>query len=105
MVYELSDIAERELIPGFDVRFVHTERMTFAYWTVREGAELPHHSHPHEQVCQLQEGRFELTIADQTQTLEPGQVAVIPGDAPHSGKALTACRIMDTFAPPRDDYR
>ncbi len=51
------------------------------------------------------EGSFELTVAGETQVLEPGSVAVIPGNAPHSGKALTECRILDVFQPPRDDYR
>jgi quercetin dioxygenase-like cupin family protein len=48
---------------------------------------------------------FELTIDDETQVLGPGTVTQIPGNAVHSGKALTDCRILDVFAPVREDYR
>ena len=34
-----------------------------------------------------------------------GQVFVIPPDVPHSGRALTRCRVLDVFAPVREDYR
>jgi len=37
--------------------------------------------------------------------LTPGQVFVIPPDARHSGRALTACRVLDAFAPVREDYK
>jgi quercetin dioxygenase-like cupin family protein len=103
--YTLDDIDSRELVPGFHVRFVHSENMTFAYWTVDEGAELPHHSHPHEQVATMLEGEFELTIDGESRVVRPGDVAVIPSDVPHSGRALTACRILDVFHPVREDYK
>ena len=51
------------------------------------------------------EGEFELTVAGETKVLKPGQVAVIPSNVPHSGKALTKCYIIDAFYPVREDYR
>jgi quercetin dioxygenase-like cupin family protein len=101
----LADITEREIVPGYRARFVHGENMTLAFWEVDPGAELPEHSHPHEQVANVLEGRFELCVAGVTRVLEPGQVAVIPGGVPHSGRALSACRLLDVFHPARDDYR
>jgi quercetin dioxygenase-like cupin family protein len=103
--FYLADIPEREIVPGYRARFVHGKNMTLAYWEVDAGAELPEHSHPHEQVANVLEGRFELTVAGETRVLEPGQVAVIPGNVPHSGRALSACRLLDAFQPARDDYR
>lgn len=103
-LFDLRTIEPRELIPGFHVRFVHSERMTFAYWTIDEGAILPPHSHPHEQVAHVLEGTFELTIDGVTHTLHAGQIGVIPPNAHHHGKALTACRIIDAFQPVREDY-
>ncbi len=101
---ELADIEEREIIPGYHVRFVHSENMTLAYWRVEAGAAIPEHSHPHEQVVNLIEGSFELVIDGVPRQVEPGSIAVIPGDVPHSGKALTDCRIIDVFHPVREDY-
>ena len=106
MVFQdLNDIQEREIVPGYRARFVHAEKMTLAYWEVEAGAALPEHSHPHEQIANVLEGEFELTVNGESRVLIPGQVAVIPGDVPHRGRAVTDCRLLDAFQPARDDYR
>ncbi|UCH98524.1 MAG: cupin domain-containing protein [Candidatus Aminicenantes bacterium] len=101
----LADIEEKELIPGFHVRFVHSENMTFAYWNIDAGSALPEHSHPHEQVFNITEGELELIIDGEAQIMKPGQAAVIPGNVPHSGKAITDCKVIDVFYPVREDYK
>ena len=101
----LKDIQEREIFPGCKVRFVHARNMTFAYWDLAPDARIPDHSHPHEQVANFFEGQFELTIGGETRHMVPGDVAIIPSNAAHSGRALTACRILDVFYPVREDYR
>lgn len=101
----LTDIAPKTPFSGFQVRFVHSEFMTFAHWTIEAGAVLPEHSHPHEQVANVISGEFELTIDGATARLGPGSVGVIPPNALHSGKALTPCHIIDAFYPIREDYR
>ncbi len=101
----LDDIDQKELIPGFRVRFVHTDNMTVAHWDVEEGSSLPEHSHPHEQVTNVIEGIFEMTVGGATRILKEGDVAVISCGKTHSGKAITDCRIIDVFYPARDDYK
>jgi len=101
----LKEIEEKEIVPGYRAKFVHSENMTLAYWDVDPGAALPEHSHPHEQIANVLEGRFELTVDGEPLVLEPGMVAVIPGGVPHSGKALTPCRLLDAFYPLREDYK
>jgi len=103
--FRLGGIGESEPLPGYRVRFVHADNMTLGYWNVKEGSVLPPHSHPHEQVSSVIEGQFELTIEDETATLGPGSVGVIPPNARHSGRAVTDCRIIDAFYPVREDYR
>ncbi|MFH1689643.1 MAG: cupin domain-containing protein [Candidatus Eisenbacteria bacterium] len=102
---ELSDIRERQPVPGFRVRFVHSDNMTIAYWEIEAGASMPEHSHLHEQIVSLVEGEFELSVGDEMKTLVPGRVAIVPPDIPHSGRAVTACRITDVFYPVREDYK
>lgn len=102
---QLADLPLKEIFPGFKGRFVHSAHMTFAHWTIEAGATLPEHSHPHEQVVTMLAGEFELTIDGVTQRLGPGSVALIPSRARHSGRALTACRILDVFHPVREDYQ
>ena len=51
------------------------------------------------------EGEFEFTLNGQTQVYTAGAIVPIPSNIPHSGKALTACKLMDVFSPVREEYR
>ncbi|WP_411893549.1 cupin domain-containing protein [Winogradskyella sp. A2] len=101
----ISEIEPKEIIKGFNARFVHTETMTIAYWDIEAGAEIPLHHHIHEQVSQILEGEFEMTIGGKTKTHKPGSILVIPSNVEHSGKAITPCKILDIFNPVREDYK
>ena len=103
MQLQKQKLSKQELLPGLHARIMHTPHMTLVFWDIEHGADLPEHSHRHEQVVQLLEGSFELVVNGNAQLLSPGDVVVIPGNVPHSGKALTACVIQDTFVPPRED--
>lgn len=105
MRHDLTSLAEREVMPGFFGRFIHTDATTHAYWRIEAGAVLRPHAHPHEQVVNLFEGELELTVEGVPHRLGPGSVLVIAGNQVHSGHAITACRVLDVFSPVRDDYR
>jgi quercetin dioxygenase-like cupin family protein len=68
----LKDIEEKEIIPGYKARFVHSENMTFASWDIEKDAVLPEHSHLHEQVANVLDGRFEIVINGEKKVLERG---------------------------------
>jgi quercetin dioxygenase-like cupin family protein len=102
---DLNTLAEKEMVPGFWGRFVHSPNMTMAYWNIVAGSPLPEHSHPHEQITTLLEGEFQLTVDGQVYHMHPGSVVVIPGGVRHSGLALKDCRIVDAFHPAREEYR
>jgi quercetin dioxygenase-like cupin family protein len=102
---DIETLNEKEVIPGYRGRTIHTGTMTFMYWTVDEDAVMPEHSHLHEQVAHVLKGQFELTVNGEMALLEPGTVAVIPPFAKHGGRALTACELLDVFTPEREDYK
>ena len=95
----------RELFAGYRAQIVHSDRMSFSYVDIDAGASFTEHDHPHEQVINVLEGTFELTIESDTQVLHPGDVAIVPPNARHRGTARTRCRILDVFAPVREEYR
>ncbi|MCW3082570.1 cupin domain-containing protein [Segetibacter sp.] len=101
----IGDLNEKEIIPGYSGRAMHTGTMTYMYWTVDEGAIIPEHAHMHEQVATVLKGKFELTVDGETQLLEPGKVAVIPPNVKHGGRAVTPCELLDVFLPEREDYK
>jgi quercetin dioxygenase-like cupin family protein len=100
----LDQVAEASPFPGFRGRFIRSAQTTSVYWTISAGAELPLHSHVHEQVTHTLDGRFEIVVDGRTTILEAGSVLVIPSNSPHSGRALTDCKILDVFSPVREDY-
>jgi len=101
---QLSDLPVHQMMPGGEVRFVHADSMTLAYWTFEEGAVLKEHSHPHEQVVNLLEGELEFTLGGEIHILVPGSTVVCPPGVSHSGKALKPTRVLDAFCPVREDF-
>jgi quercetin dioxygenase-like cupin family protein len=104
-VIRWDEIGERDVIAGFHGKFAHSSLMTFVLWRIDSGATLPVHSHPHEQVLHVLEGRFEVTVGGKTSVLEAGTMGIVLPHVVHSGRALTNCRVMDAFAPVREDYK
>ena len=101
----IHDIKGKEIIPGYTGKFIHSENMTVAYWDITAGSPLPEHTHLHEQVVNVIEGTLELTGEGKTHVLGPGSVVVIPSHVPHSGKAVTDCKVIDVFYPVREEYQ
>jgi unsaturated pyranuronate lyase len=62
------------------------------------------HAHPHVQSSYVAEGRFEVTIDGTTTTLGQGGSFIVPPNVVHGVRALTAGRLIDSFAPRRDDF-
>ena len=101
----LEDIEAREVMPGYHGRFIHSERTTLVFWEIESNRPLPEHAHPHEQIVNILEGTFELIVDGMPYVLSAGDYFVIPPDVPHTGLSHTTCKILDVFAPVREDYR
>lgn len=102
---ELDSLPDFEPVSGYRAKLIHSDSVTIAHWTIDKDCELPEHSHAQEQVVNMMEGEFELTIDGKPLNLKAGDVVVIPGDVPHSGRSITDCKIIDVWHPCRDDYR
>jgi quercetin dioxygenase-like cupin family protein len=103
--HRFSDITTKEIAPGFFSRLIHTSTNTINFIEVKAGCSVPRHRHINEQCSFAIEGKFELTVNDAPQVLEPGLFAIIPPNIWHSGIAVTDCRLIDIFSPAREDYK
>jgi quercetin dioxygenase-like cupin family protein len=101
----LNDIPAKQIVPGFFGKMVHGASSTLTFWDARKGSSLPEHKHIHEQITYIVEGELEMTIGGKKYSFSAGNVHVIPSNVPHSALAVTDCKIIDSFAPARDDYR
>ncbi len=105
VLVHLADLPDFVPFKGYHGKMIHTDTMTVAHWEIEANHLLPEHSHPQEQIVNMMEGEFELTVEGKPILMRPGDVFVIPGDVPHSGRPITHCRIIDVWHPARDDYR
>jgi quercetin dioxygenase-like cupin family protein len=101
----LNDIPVKQTLPGFFGKMVHGETSSLVFWDIKKGGISPEHHHIHEQITYIVEGELEMTIGGEKYLFTPGTVHVIPSNVPHSAVAITDCKIIDSFAPARDDYR
>ena len=69
-----------------------------------KGAVGALHSHPHVQCSYVEEGRFEVTVGDETRELAKGASFIVPPNVTHGVVALERGRLVDVFTPRRDDF-
>jgi quercetin dioxygenase-like cupin family protein len=72
--------------------------------TLKKGAILPEHRHPHVQLVYLLSGQFMIEMDGQQFTIVKGDSFVIPSKTVHKVKALEDSVALDIFTPARQDY-
>ena len=101
---ELKNLPELEIAKGIKANAVNTDTLTVLHVKIEEGALLPEHSHYNEQVVNVIEGELELIVEDKYYTLKPGTSMILEPNVVHSGRAVTACKVIDVFHPARKDF-
>ncbi len=99
-----DNLTEHKMVEGLYGRFEHTKGMTIARWRFEKGAELPVHSHIHEQITIIQSGSLELMVGEEKVILGSGDLLTIESDVPHGGRALEDTIALDIFTPVREDF-
>ena len=100
-----KDVEASEVFASFLDKFLDSTNLSLTYWEIEAGGSIPRHSHPYEQVAEVLEGDFELTVDSESLLLETGDVAVIPPFARHLGVAHSNCRVLDLSYPMVEDLR
>jgi quercetin dioxygenase-like cupin family protein len=93
------------IFPGVEILTTAGKNLMLSVVHFEPHSVVREHSHPHEQMGVLLEGRVEFTIGGVTRLLGPGDVWRIPGGVLHSVRALDGpVRAIDVFCPIREDY-
>lgn len=102
MFIDTSSLKTLEPLEGWKGKFFHTDEMSIMHYSVTAGAlPIPNHHHPNEEVWNILEGTFEVTIDGDTKVVGPGDVAVVPKHATHSLVALETGRAIVVNYPHR----
>lgn len=103
-----GDLVPEEPFAGVVRYGFSTEHATVNRYTFSPGASFPTHRHPQEQITLIEEGDMELTTAQGTRRLSPGDWTVFPGDVEHGLRAgAGGARVLAIITPRRagaDEY-
>src|SRR4029077_2224568 len=100
-----EECSRHTIFPGVHIRTCAAERMMLSLVDLEPNAVVAEHSHPHEQVGMLLEGRATFFIGGEEKTLQPGDLYRIPGNVRHKVIALgERVRALDIFCPVREEY-
>ncbi|MGQ9548343.1 MAG: cupin domain-containing protein [Roseiflexus sp.] len=92
------------VVPGIRRRTIAvTERMQQIAVELEQGAHLPEHRHPHEQITYLISGKLRFVIDGSVREISSGETVALPGNVPHAVEAIEVSRVIETFSPPRED--
>jgi quercetin dioxygenase-like cupin family protein len=93
------------IFPGVEILTTAGKNLMLSVVRFEPRAVVAEHSHPHEQMGILLEGRLEFTIGTVTRLLGPGDIWRIPGGVLHGVRALDSPVLaLDVFHPIREDY-
>ena len=107
-----GDLTAVEMFPGVTRRtLVSGANATLVEIRLAAGAEVPQHTHPHEQAGYVAAGRIALRFdaagtatSEEPRELGQGASYLIPGEVPHFVRALEATTLVEVFAPVRTEF-
>ena len=102
---QIKDLKSKELVPGINGYYVHGDQISFGLVELDAGSSVPLHQHVQEQITYIIEGELDMVIGGESCVLTAGMYHVIPSNTLHSAVAITACKVIDTFSPVREDYK
>jgi quercetin dioxygenase-like cupin family protein len=104
LFFDKNNLPQRELAEGVVAGLAWGDNVMLSFVNISPRADVPSHSHPHEQMGLVLTGEVEITIAGETKLLSEGDVFLVPSGVAHSARSLKdRARVLDIFSPPRED--
>jgi len=106
-IVKYNEASKLETVKGrHGVILVVGERAMMMKLTVEPGIPTPPHSHPHEQMGHLLEGKGILFAGGESVEIGAGTSFRIPPNVPHNFDAIgdKPAVLIEAFSPPREDY-
>ena len=95
-----------QLVPGARTRTFWGDNMLLSLVEIDANAEVPNHTHPHEQAGIVIEGEMEMGIAGEVRTLKPGEMYIVPGGVEHYARCgEIPAKVLDIFSPVRAEFQ
>ena len=102
----VTDREATEAVEGVHLSILAgAEKMNVQHFDIEPGAEVPEHSHPHEQTGYIFEGTLTFLVDGEELEVAAGDSYAIPGDEAHAAenRGEMPVRGVDIFSPPREN--
>jgi len=104
--FDIENLKERQLSDGIKIRTAFGEKIMMSFVYFEPNSLVPEHTHPHEQMGTVMEGKFELIVNGNSKIVEEGDAYLVPSNVKHSAKSLDEPAVaLDIFSPPREEYK
>jgi quercetin dioxygenase-like cupin family protein len=101
-----EECSRHAIFPGVQIFTMAGQQMMLSLVEFHPGAVVEEHSHPHEQMGMVLEGKAHFFVGEEDRLLGPGDMYRIPGGVKHRVVALDEpVKALDFFHPVREDYR
>lgn len=109
-ILSASDIPWEDLGNGMKRKVFFNDRLTFVILEINRPAEkdgeIALHSHPHDQISYVLEGKIRVKVGTEEKIIEAGGLDIIPSNVPHGVQVLSDKLVLfDIFTPTREDFR
>jgi quercetin dioxygenase-like cupin family protein len=105
MVVHRKSAKVSEPFPGVRRRIMaNSDKLMLTEHTLENGAVLPEHNHPHEQLVYLISGEIVVEMGGEKFKVAKGDSLVIPSEVNHKVTASKQAVALDIFTPSRLDY-
>ncbi len=106
---DLESLPELSQMDGLKTKVLtglNGEKMMMVLNSTLPGHTVPQHSHPHEQIGMVYQGRAVLKIGDEEREVKEGDFYCIPANVPHSDTCISEepFVMLDIFYPVREDF-
>jgi len=103
-LYRWDTVVRERMNATLDRQVIHGEKMTVARIHLRQGGIVPLHHHVNEQLSILESGKVRFVVDGKEVLLAPGDMLMIPSNAPHMVEALEDSVAVDINSPVREDW-
>ena len=98
-----------EMFPGVErTTLVSGDSITLVRVELAAGAEVPEHTHPHDQAGTVVRGRIRIRLGPGESSMESevavGGAYMIPGELPHHVVAIEDSTLVEVFSPERREF-
>jgi quercetin dioxygenase-like cupin family protein len=103
-LHRWDEIALEKITELMSQKIVAGVHQMLAQTYLKQGALVPMHAHPSEQMTYVLQGALKFRVDAEEIIVREGEVLHIPADVPHQAEALEDTFQLDVFSPPRQDW-